>query len=50
MIAMQKYAKDISKRFDVEEFYGRLESAVDTDTRYFTNDSFGPLGVPFCLI
>jgi len=43
MRAAQKYASTLSKKFDVNEFYGGLEPAVDFDTRYFTGDFLGPL-------
>ncbi|CAK14032.1 hypothetical protein [Pseudomonas entomophila] len=44
MLAMQGYADELSKKFHINEFYGGLEPAADTDTRYFTGNTLGPLG------
>lgn len=44
MFAMQRYADELSKKFHINEFYGGLEPAADTDTRYFTGNALGPLG------
>jgi hypothetical protein len=43
MFAMQGYVKQVAEKVNIEIFYGGMEPAVDIDTRYFTNDSWGPL-------
>jgi len=43
MLAAQRYADVLSKRYHVEEFYGGLEPAADINTRYFTGNALGPL-------
>ncbi|MWK59164.1 hypothetical protein GO594_24520 [Pseudomonas otitidis] len=43
MLAAQRYADFLSNRYHVEEFYGGLEPAADTNTRYFTGNALGPL-------
>jgi hypothetical protein len=45
MEAMQVYAGNLCKIYEVAEFYGGLEPAVDIETRYFTNDKLGPLAM-----
>ncbi|QXI42069.1 hypothetical protein HU734_017605 [Pseudomonas wayambapalatensis] len=45
MRAMRDYSDDLSNRFEFSQFYGGLEPAVDVNTRYFTGNSFGPLGL-----
>jgi hypothetical protein len=45
MRGMQAYIADLASKFQVGEFYGGMEPAVDIQTRYFTNESFGPLGI-----
>ncbi|MGC7839028.1 hypothetical protein ACPZMI_11265 [Pseudomonas wayambapalatensis] len=45
MRAMRDYSSGLSNRFEFSQFYGGLEPAVDTNTRYFTGNSFGPLGL-----
>ncbi|MGH8815606.1 MAG: hypothetical protein ACREX5_03355 [Achromobacter pestifer] len=45
MLAMQAYGDSLSKKFSMAEFYGGLEPAEDVDTRYFTGEFFGPLGL-----
>ena len=43
MVFMQCFSRSLSARFNVENFYGGLEPAVDVETRYFTGDAWGPL-------
>jgi hypothetical protein len=45
MLAMQAYGDSLSKKFSMAEFYGGLEPAEDVDTRYFTGEYVGPLGL-----
>ncbi|MHA6159944.1 hypothetical protein [Pseudomonas sichuanensis] len=45
MFAMQAYAKALSADFHVTAFFGGLEPAADIESRYFTGDVLGPLGV-----
>lgn len=43
MLAAQRYAERLSKKFNIKIFYGGLEPAGDTDTRYFTGNTLGSL-------
>jgi hypothetical protein len=45
MLAVQMYADELSKKYYMTDFYGGLEPAKDTDTRYFTGNVLGPLGL-----
>ncbi len=40
---LHEHAKRLSIEFNVSNYYGGLESALDEDTRYFTNEEKGPL-------
>lgn len=37
------FAKRISELFEVKNFYSGMEPARDKETRFFTNDTMGPL-------
>lgn len=41
---LHAYAKKIAADFDVKNYFGGMEPATDTSTRYFTNQDAGPLG------
>jgi hypothetical protein len=40
---LHDHAKEIARDSGVDTFFGGMEPASDKDTRYFTNDDFGPL-------
>ena len=40
---LHDHAKEIARDNDVDTFFGGMEPASDEDTRYFTNNDFGPL-------
>ncbi len=42
---LHDYAKEIARDNDVGTFFGGMEPASDVDTRYFTNDDFGPVSI-----
>ncbi|WP_122316855.1 hypothetical protein [Pseudomonas cichorii] len=45
MAAMKIYSCGLSKCFGGMEYYGGLEPAMDAETRYFTNDTPGPMSM-----
>lgn len=40
---LHDHAKEIARDSEVDTFFCGMEPASDKDTRYFTNDDFGPL-------
>ncbi|MEE1880860.1 hypothetical protein V0R55_11860 [Pseudomonas soli] len=43
MQALHAYVSGLAGRFSIPVFYGGMEPAIDNDTRYFTNETLGPL-------
>lgn len=40
---LHDHAKEVAIDSEIDTFFGGMEPASDKDTRYFTNDDFGPL-------
>lgn len=38
-----EFASGIGKSYEIEQWFGGMEPASDEDTRYFTDDTLGPL-------
>jgi len=43
MRSAKEFSKELSRKFGIKNIYGGMEPASDEETRYFTNDVFGPL-------
>jgi len=43
MCSAKEFSKELPRKFGIKNIYGGMEPASDEDTRYFTNDEFGPL-------
>lgn len=42
---LHDHAKEIAKDHDVGAFFGGMEPAADEDTRFFTNNDWGPMSI-----